>query len=263
MSNSDAKGKILVIEPDEAYLDIEQYFTAQGYEVFGVIDAPAALALISLVGMPEVVVMGYRLADTRGSKLARRIQDMAKAYPPWIVQLTSYVHYSYGDSSIAYIDTNEIRLRIRYFLECHQKAQENKGTILLVEPDNDCRLLVHQILEADGFTVMSTADVEIGTGYAELNLPDLIIYGVVHRSVEYHETKMWARKEVTRYVDILIMYETYEPDNILREYVGNFVGAIQKPIHPMGLRYNVRQTMRYVAKMRYFKWKRNLLQPLE
>jgi hypothetical protein len=147
MSNMQSKGKILVIEPDEAYLDIEQHFTAQGFEVFGAVDEQAALDLISLVGMPEVIIMGYRLADTRGSKLANTIRDMAKAYPPWIVQLINITRYSYGDASIDYTDTTEIRLRILYFLECHQKAQDNKGTILLVEPDNECCLLVHRHLK--------------------------------------------------------------------------------------------------------------------
>jgi hypothetical protein len=105
---------------------------------------------------------------------------------------------------------------------------------------------------------MSTGDVAIAERYAELNLPDLIIYGVVHHSTEFHETKMWARKEVTRYVDVLIMYETYELDNILREYVGNFAGAIQKPFHPLAIRYDVRRIMRSVSRRRYHKWKRNL-----
>jgi DNA-binding response OmpR family regulator len=127
-----SKGRILVVDPDEAYVEIEQHFTSQGYEVIGVLDATATLNIIALEGLPEVIVMGYRLTDTRGAELAQAIKAINRMNPPWIIQLTNHVHYRYSDAEVDYLNTKELFLRIEYFLKCHQEASVHKGNILVV-----------------------------------------------------------------------------------------------------------------------------------
>jgi hypothetical protein len=92
--------------------------------------------------------------------------------------------------------------------------------------------------------------------YATVNPPDLIIHGVTELLPQQYETRMWASKEVTRYVPVMMAFETAIIDDKLRENVGNDMGSVRKPIHAMELRSWVQLAMRSIALSRYYTWKR-------
>ena len=124
------------------------------------------------------------------------------------------------------------------------QPDNNNMTILVVDDDEDLRLLVMQMLRAEGYSVIGAASGAEAERLALQDVPDLIVMDIGMPGVD-GLTTIWRMRENAELVEVpIIILTAYDSYDLRSEAASaGCQGYLTKPLEVMELSAKVKQVL--------------------
>ncbi len=123
-----------------------------------------------------------------------------------------------------------------FFKENKDKNPLNGKNILVVEDDVGQRLLIHKILEKNGYGVMLAEDGSKGLAVARARKPDLILLDVVMPGISGREVcSQLKAEESTKNIPVIFLTSADSPNDVVEQFELGADMHLAKPIDAKAL----------------------------
>ena len=123
-----------------------------------------------------------------------------------------------------------------FFKESKNKKPLNGKNILVVEDDAGQRLLIHKILEKNGYNVILAENGSQGLAIARARKPDLILLDVVMPGISGREVcSQLKNEESTKNIPVIFLTSADSPNDVVEHFELGADMHLAKPIDAKAL----------------------------